>query len=100
MNAYDTLPNYEAFDFTKTNTVFEEIEDAVDTLIPKIIASSDADVSANKDSRLACMDELGVNDGQINRGEDTIDDEISEQEKDMADVVAALKTIALLRRRP
>jgi len=96
LNAYDTLPNYEAFDFTKTNTVFEEIEDAVDTLIPKIIASSDADVSANKDSRLARMDELGVNDGQINRGEDTIDDEISEQEKDMADVVAALKTIEVL----
>lgn len=65
-------------------------------LIPQFIASSDADVKVNKDRRLTHMDNFGINDGQLVREEDTIDDEVLEQEKDMADVVAALKTIEVL----
>lgn len=96
LNAYDTLYDYEAFDFSKGNPIFEEIKDAVEALIPKTVASSDADVSTNKETRLAKMDEVGVNDGSVIRGEDTIDDEISEKEKDLAAVVAAFKTIEVL----
>ncbi len=96
INAYGTLETYNAFDFTKTNPVFEEIKDAVEALVPQSIASSDEDVSTNKDARLTRMDEVGVNDGQVVSDEDTIDDEISEKEKDMAAVIAALKTIEVL----
>lgn len=97
LNAYCTLEHYKAFDFTKSNTVFEEIKDAVEALIPRSIADSDVEVTANKDNRLAKMDKAGINDGQvIDDEEDIIDDEISEEEKDLADVVAALKTMEVL----
>lgn len=96
LNAYDTLENYEAFDFAKSNPIFEEIKDAVEMLIPKSIASSDAEVTENKENRLVKMDEIGINDGQVIDDGDIINDEVSEKEKDMAAVVAALKTIEVL----
>ncbi len=95
-NAYDTLKNYEEFDFTKDNQVFNEIKDAVEAFIPKSIASTDEDVSKNKENRLVRMDEAGVNDGKVTKNEDTIDDVVTEKEKDMAAVIAALKTIEVL----
>lgn len=96
LNAYDTLTNYSGFDFTKTNPVFEEIKDSLEALIPQTIASSDLDVSANKEKRLERMDEIGLNDGQIIRGAETIDDDVTEKEKDLAAIVAAFKTIEVL----
>lgn len=96
LNAYDTLESYETFDFTKTNPVFDKIKDAVELLIPRAIASSDADVLANEEVRLSKLDEAGIGDGRVTSGEDTINDEISEKEKDLAAVVAALKTIEVL----
>lgn len=96
LNAYDTLESYETFDFTKTNPVFDKIKDAVELLIPRAIASSDANVLANEEVRLSKLDEAGIGDGRVTSGEDTINDEISEKEKDLAAVVAALKTIEVL----
>ena len=96
LNAYDTLADYEAFDFAKQNPIFDEIREAVETLIPKSVASTNEDVSANKENRLTRMDEAGVNDGKVINNEVVIDDEISEKEKDIAAVVAALKTIEVL----
>lgn len=96
LNAYDTLVNYEEFDFDKGNPIFNEIKGAVESLVPKTIAASDKDVNDNKNKRLDTMDNMGINDGHIVSHEDFIDDEISEAEKDMASVVAALKTIDVL----
>lgn len=96
LNAYETLGSYETFDFTKANPVFDKIKDAVELLIPRAIASSDAEVLANEEVRLSKMDEAGVADGHVTPEEDTINDEISETEKDLAAVVAALKTIEVL----
>ena len=96
LNAYGTLENYETFDFTKSNPVFEDINDAVEALIPKSIAASDAEVIKNKENRLTEMDDVGLNDGQVIDNADVIDDEVTEKEKDMADVVAAFKTIEVL----
>ena len=42
------------------------------------------------------MDAAGINDGQVNKGEEIIDDEVNEKEKDMAAVISALKTIEVL----
>ena len=78
------------------NPIFDEIKEAVETLIPKSVASTNEDVSANKENRLTRMDEAGVNDGKVINNEVVIDDEISEKEKDIAAVVAALKTIEVL----
>lgn len=98
INAYDTLKDYNEFDFDKTNPIFMDIREAVDALIPQRIASSDEDISTNKDKRLVRMDDAGINDGKIIENEDTIHDELSddEKEKDMASVVAALKTVEVL----
>ena len=96
INAYDTLEEYDTFDFTKKNPTLEEIKDAIEVFIPKTVASSDEDVLTNKETQLEKMDEVGINDGTIIRSEDTIDDDVSEQEKDLTAVVAALKTIDVL----
>lgn len=98
LNAYNTLDTYKEFDFTNANPVFADIKDAVNSLVPKRIASSDADVSTNKQNRLSKMDEMGFIDGHVTKEESTINDELSEseKEKDMASVVAALKTIEVL----
>lgn len=96
LNAYDTLNDYTGFDFTKTNPVFKEIKDSLNALIPQTIASTDQDISANKEKQLARMDEIGVNDGQMIRGGETIDDAVSETEKDIAAIVASIKTIEVL----
>ena len=96
LNAYDTLSNYTAFDFAASNPVFEDIKDAVEALIPKTIATSEEEINENREKRLAKMDEIGINDGQVTNSGDTIDDEVSDKEKDIASVVAALKTIEVL----
>ena len=98
INAYDTLQNYPEFDFDKSNPIFVEIKDEVQALIPQRIASSENEISANKNTRLVRMDEAGINDGKMINCEDTIDDEITdeEKEKDLAAVVASFKTIEVL----
>ncbi len=96
LNAYGTLDNYAGFDFAKTNPVFMEIKDSVKVLIPRKIAATDQDVSTNKEKQLARMDEIGVTDGQLIRGGETIDDDVSEKERELAAIVASFKTIEVL----
>lgn len=95
LNAYATFENYEAFDFQKSNPIFDEIKEAVNALIPKTVAS-DSNVEANKEKELLRLDEIGINDGTATEGESVIDAEISEKEKEMASVTSALKTIEVL----
>ena len=96
LTAYDTLQNYETFDFNKSNPIFEDIKDVMEMLIPRVVASSDMDVIRNKDAQFERMDKAGIHDGQVKIREDTIVDEISEKEHDMAAIVAGLKTIEVL----
>ena len=95
LNAYGTFENYEAFDFQKSNPIFDEIKEAVEALIPKTVASN-TNVEANKEKALLRLDEIGINDGTATEGEMVIDTEISEKEKEMASVTSALKTIEVL----
>lgn len=95
LNAYGILDNYEAFDFQKSNPIFEEIKEAVDALIPETVVN-DANVEENKNKVLIRLDEAGINDGRVTDGEMIIADELSEKEKEMASVSAALKTIEVL----
>ncbi len=94
-NAYSILSEYEAFDFSKSNPIFEKVKDAVEALIPKTIVNN-AGVEDNKNKELMRMDDAGVNDGHVTKGEETIDDDISEKERDMAAVSAAFKTMEVL----
>ena len=95
LNAYDTLSNYVPFDFTKSNSIFGRIHETLETLIPKSIGDNDV-VEENKGRALERLDAAGINDGQVNEGETEIDDEISEQEKDVASVASAFKTLEVL----
>lgn len=95
LNAYSILEDYEPFDFHKKNPVFDKIKDAVEALIPKTIVSNE-DVETNKESVLSKMDEAGINDGSEFKGEESINDEISDKEKDMMAISAAFKTIEVL----
>ncbi len=96
LNAYVTLDKYEPFSFSKTNPIFEEIKEAVDEYVPKLIASSDEEINKNKETRLSRLDEAGINDGKVTKSKEQIDDEITDQEKEMAAVVASFKTIEVL----
>lgn len=97
LNAYGTLENYEAFDFSKHNPIFNEIHEAVDALIPHYICDND-EVESNNDIALERKDEIGVNDGQVADVKPEIDDELSddEREREMASVIAAFKTLEVL----
>lgn len=95
LNAYGILDDFEAFDFTKSNPIFEEIKEAVDALIPTTVANN-TEVIKNKENALRRMDDIGLNDGQVREEEDIIDDDISEKEKEMNAVSSALKTIEVL----
>ena len=95
LNAYCTLENYDAFDFSKANPIFENIKEAVDALVPKTISGNE-EVDENKNRALTKMDEAEINDGHVDKGEETINIEVSEKEKDMAAVTSAFKTLEVL----
>lgn len=95
INAYDTLTDFLPFDYSNENPVFNDIKDAIQAFIPKKIDSNE-NVEANKDKALNRMDDLGINDGTADQGEDYIDDTITEEEKTFAAITAALKTIDVL----
>jgi len=95
LNAYATLDSYQPFDFGKKNPIFNEIKDAIEALIPSTIANNE-NVTVNKEKALIHLDEIGINDGIVNDGEDIIEDEITEKEREMASVISALKTIEVL----
>ncbi len=94
-SAYSVLNDYEPFDFIKSNPVFDKIKDTIETLVPKVITGNDK-VNDNNDNALIRMDEAGIKDGNVIKGEETINDDISEKEKDMVAVTSALKTIEVL----
>lgn len=95
VNAYGTLDDFTEFDYSKENPIFNEIKNAVRAFIPKKISSND-NVESNKDEELQKMDKIGLNDGAVSRGEDYIDDTVSDEDKNFAAIVAALKTIEVL----
>ncbi len=95
LSAYSTLEGYSEFEFTKTNPVFDEIEDSLQMLVPKSI-SDNSEVSQNQDESLKRKDEAGITDGRVKKEEDYIDDEIMEKERDMAEVSSAFKTMEVL----
>ncbi len=95
LNAYGTFEKYDAFDFTRTNPVFDRIKEAVEKLLPKSAEDNKA-VEANKEKALLNMDEMGINDGRVFSQDEIIDEEVSEKEKEMASVISALKTIEVL----
>ena len=94
-NAYKTLEDYQAFDFQKSNPIFDQIKEVIELLVPKVIVDNSS-VSKNKEQALIRMDNAGINDGHVDKGEEIIDDEISDKEKDLAAVSSALKTIEVL----
>lgn len=95
LNAYETLDSFIEFDYTKDNPIFDEIKNAVAAFIPQKIDSNDC-VESNREKELQKMDRLGINDGGVSGGEDYIDESVSEEEKNMASITAALKTIEVL----
>lgn len=95
LNAYTTLESYTTFDFTKDNPFFEQIQSSINSLVSKNVVSND-DVEANKNKKLKRMDDIGINDGSISQMENSINDDISEQEQTMASISSALKILEVL----
>lgn len=95
LNAYSTLDKYEEFEFSKSNPIFDDIKDSLDSLLPKCI-SENSDVPINQEKSLMKKDEMGINDGRVVDEEDYIDDDISEKEKEVAEVASAFKTMEVL----
>ena len=93
LNAYSTFEEYDAFDFTRTNPIFDRIKEAVEKLLPKSAEDNSA-VEVNKEKALMNMDEMGINDGRVHSQDEIEDEEVTE--KEMASVISALKTIEVL----
>ena len=95
LNAYCTLNSYEPFSFQKDNPLLQDIQIAVDALLPKVIGGND-EVFENRNLNLQRLDDAGINDGHVSDKSDTIEDEIAEKEKDLAAISASLKTLEVL----
>lgn len=94
-NAYDTLSNHTPFDFRSAHPIFKDIQTAVEAMLPEHIASNE-EVTKNKEQSLVALDNAGIKDGHVEEDEDEIDDEVSEKEKELADIVASLKILDVL----
>ena len=95
LNAYSTFDGLNEFEFTKSNPVFEEIKDSLKMIVPKTI-SDNSGIAKNQEESLKRKDEAGITDGQVKKEEEFIDDEVTEKEKEMAEVTSAFKTMEVL----
>ena len=95
LNAYSILEKHKEFEFSKNNHIFDDIKDSFDAILPESI-SDNSEVSSNQEKNLIRKDEMGINDGQVIDKEDYINDEITEKEKDIAEVASAFKTMEVL----
>lgn len=95
INAYSILENYEKFKFEDSNPFFENMQSIIEYIVPKNIGDNN-DVERNKEKRLEDMDRVGITDGTLDKSHDTINDEITEKEKDLASLSAAFKTLDVL----
>ena len=97
LNAYGTLENYKSFDFTKSNPIFDKIHETIEKLIPKTVGSNE-EVDVNRAKALERKDEMGIGDGQVEDVESEIVDDVNdeEKEKELASVVASIKTLEVL----
>jgi len=80
----------------KSNGKVDKAENLASNKIAKKNGKITAYDNSNKNEKLKRMDQAGIKDGRISKGEEIIDDKVSEEEKDMASVIAALKTIEVL----
>ena len=95
LNAYCILDNYDPFDFNKSNSIFNEIRDAVEALIPESIVTNE-EVEENRNSALVRMDDVGINDGSVMVEDDQIDEDLQDKDKEFAAVMAAIKSLEVL----
>ena len=95
LNAYCILDNYDPFDFSKSNSIFNEIRDAVEALIPESIVTNE-EVEENRNSALVRMDDVGINDGSVMVEDDQIDEDLQDKDKEFAAVMAAIKSLEVL----
>lgn len=95
VNAYDILSNYCPFDFHASSPILEDIKTAVNVLLPSSIGDNE-DVSLHKEESLTSMDDAGIEDGKAEEIDGPICDELTDREKDLAEINASLKTLAVL----
>lgn len=95
LNAYITLDKYDEFDFTKSNSVFSDIDSVIEALLPTTVGDN-SEVASNKEKRLSRLDDIGINDGNVQESKDVIEDEIGDKEKDLAAISAAFKTLDVM----
>lgn len=95
LSALVTLEDYEPFDFSKSNGIFDRIHNDIECLVPKNIVDN-SEVDKNKNTKLIQMDNAGIIDGSVKECDDTIDTEITEADKDIASISASFKTMEVL----
>lgn len=93
-NAYVTLDNYQPFVFEKSNPLFDDIQSVIEALLPENVGSNE-DVREHQSQKLRTMDAVGVMDGHVEEGRDTIDEEAN-MESDLVAVTASIKTLEVL----
>lgn len=93
--AYMSLDKYEPFEFDRHSEIFNRANRLIENiLIPKTVGKEE-DVKKYNEQELIAKDDAGIQDGKIKESEDIYDDE-TQQEKEMAEMTSAMRTIDVL----
>lgn len=95
LHAYETLNEYDIFDFEKHTDFFSRARIMIEKTIVKPEVGTDAEVENNKSEELARLDDAGIHDGSIVERPD-MTDEIADKEKSLAAMSAAFRIMDVL----
>jgi hypothetical protein len=96
LNAYASLDKHEIFDFSKHIDLFIDAQIIIDRIMVPENIGSNSDVERNKEKRLVQMDKAGILDGDIKSLDDSINDKVSDKERDLAAITASVKIMDVL----
>jgi len=98
LNSFELFNNVEPYDFGKENVVLQDAYNLIDQFTKRHRIGSNDDVEKNQDVHLRIKDKYEIQDGTVSEDIDTKDtlDDLSEEERKITNMYAALKTISVL----
>lgn len=93
LNAYLQLQSVTPFDFAKPGTLLDSAYERIEKYLLPNTVGEESDVKEQRKQDLSRRDELGLQDGEIDTQEDDV---IEEKNKEIADIIIAIRTIDVL----
>ena len=93
LNAYLQFENVIPFDFAKPGTLFDEAYERIEKYLLPNSVGEETDVKEQRKQDLSRRDKLGLQDGEVDTRDNDVDEE---KNKEIADIVVAIRTIDVL----